>query len=211
MMRLGAGVKLDHVSISSSVGELERLGFRATLTSGSAGRHARVLFDRSYLEVVAPPDLEAPLAGRAWFMRPADPRSVAADLRRRGVPTSEPVTYKGHDGTWLDVQIELPHLAAVLPVLTRRLDVAAADWPPPLDEPHPNGAVSINELRMRAREPEALGCVLGALGARPAADGRFVFVGGLVVVVDPAASSPEGIAAIVVRRRDGPPLPVQFG
>jgi Glyoxalase-like domain len=206
-----AGVKLDHVSIYASARELERLGFRATMTPGSSGRHARILLDRSYLEVVAPRDAEAPIAGRAWFMRPTDPGSAAADLRRRGVPASEPATHKGQDGTWLDVQIEMPQLAAVLPILTRRLDATAGDWPPPLDEPHPNGALSIDELRLRAQAPEALGRVLGALGARHDADGRFVFAGGLVVAVDLAAGSPEGIAAIVVRRCDGPPLPIRLG
>jgi hypothetical protein len=207
---LRAEVKLDHVSISASVRELERLGFRTTMTR-SSGRHARVLLDRSYLEVVAPFAVDAPLAGCAWFMRPADPGSAAADLRRRGVPASEPMRYKGRDGTWLDVRIEVPQLAAVLPVLTRRLDAAVGDWPPPLDEPHPNGALSIDALRLRARAPEALGRVLGALGARQDAHGRFVFAGGLVVVVDNAAGSPEGIAAIVVTRCDGPPLPIVLG
>jgi Glyoxalase-like domain len=206
-----AGVKLDHVSIAASVGELEGLGFRATLTSGSAGRHARVLLDRSYVEVLAPLDAEAPLAGRAWFLCPADPAGTAADLRRRGVPASEPVTYNGQDGTWVDVQIEMPQLAAVLPVLTRRLDAAAGDWPPSLDEPHPNGAVSIGELRLRARAPEALGRVLRALGARHDAHGRFAFADGLVVAVDPAAGSREGVAAIVVRRCDRPPLAIPLG
>jgi hypothetical protein len=206
-----AEVKLDHVSISAPLRELERRGFRATMTPGSSSRHARVLLDRSYLEVIAPLDAGAPLAGCAWFMRPADPGSAAADLRRRGVPASEPVRYKGRDGTWLDVQIEVPRLAAVLPVLTRRIDATAGDWPPPLDEPHPNGALSIDELRLRARAPEALGRVLGALGARRDAHGRFVVAGGLVGAVDKTAGSPEGIAAIVVRRSDGPPLPIRLG
>lgn len=186
---------LDHVSLAAPFEQLRRLGFDLTVSESSEGQHARILLDRMYLEVT-PTDDARPPAGRGWFVRPDDLHAAASDLRHRDVAVTGPVPYTGHDGSWLDVKIEVPRLAAVLPALTRRQDVG--DWPPPVAAPHANGARSIREVHLRTDAPEALAGMLELLGARPDANDRFVLPGGAVIVLRAAAGDSEGVSGVVV-------------
>jgi len=115
---------LDHVSLSVSdpVAWARFHGFDDPVAS-------RVLLDRSYLEVVA--GSARPLV----FVRPDDIHAAAAGL---GLGPPEP--YAGRDGSWLDVAVPDG------PTLTVRTD--RPDWPPPRTEPHPNGALSLREVRV---------------------------------------------------------------
>jgi len=205
--RPGSTSALDHVSIAAPFAELQRLGFALTVSDSSDGRHARVLLDRMYLEVTATDDARPP-RGRGWFVRPDDLVAAAADLRRRDVAATGPAPYIGHDGSWLDIKIELPGVETVLPVLTRRQD--AGDWPPPLSAPHPNGARSISELHLRTGAPEALAFILGLLGAQQDAHDRLVLPGGALIVLGPAAGGPEGVARVVISCDAAPVLTIDL-
>jgi hypothetical protein len=113
--------RLDHVTLVGRHEDVEGLGFEVTPT-GRETRHARVFFERAYLEVITP-DEDAPAFGtRGWFLRPDDLQVAADRLRDAGIAASEPSPYLGVDGTWLDVEVGKPGETAI-PLLTRRMDL----------------------------------------------------------------------------------------
>jgi hypothetical protein len=168
------------------------MGFMVAYTPGTEGEHARVLLDRVYVEL-SPADA---VAGRAWFVRPDDVHAAARLLRERGIDASDPATYAGRDGTWLDVELRLPLLAPVLPIVTRRSDAVMGGWPPALQQPHPNGVRGIAWLALRTPVPDRLGRVLVALGAVAAGPLRWTLEGGAEVRAVHAAGGAEGLQAI---------------
>jgi hypothetical protein len=95
----------------------------------------RVLLDRRYLEVRS----GERFAAVGLFLAGEDPR----------VPLGPPSLYEGADGTWEDRAVAVPGDLTV--AATRRLtppDVAR-DWPPPLGEPHPCGATTLDAVVVR--------------------------------------------------------------
>lgn len=194
-------LSLDHVSLRASPTELERRGFRITPTAGAHGRHARVMLDRSYLELTwagtsvthlqisqvsdgggpgsrwhRPAALggeTSPLSAVGWFVRSDDQDALLHHLRTAGWAVPAPAPYTGHDGDWLD--LTLPGPAVVTPIVTRRVD--RDDWPPALSAPHPNGATRISRLRVSAQRPRALRAVLTAAGASERGSGRIGLCG----------------------------------
>ena len=194
-------LSLDHVSLRASPAELERRGFRVTPTAGAHGQHARVMLDRSYLELTwpgtsvtnvrisqvndeggpgprsrgprTPGGKRSPLSAVGWFVRSDGQDALLGRLRASGVAVPAPAPYAGRDGEWLD--LKLPGAAVVTPIVTRRTD--RDDWPPALTAPHPNGATSITRLRVSAQRPRALRAVLTAAGASERGSGRIGLCG----------------------------------
>jgi hypothetical protein len=186
---------LDHLSLAGPPGEFERLGFCLTPTRG-APSHARILLERSYVEVT-PADAKADgLTACGWFLRPDNLEQAAQALRNRGISVTGPQPYEGADGTWLDLMLAGP-TTTLLPTLTRRLDRPAEAWPPSLESPHPNGAVALKEVRLRSREPAMLIAVLDALGAGAAGPGRFELEAGTAISIEDSPG-PEGFIAVAV-------------
>lgn len=197
---------LDHVSVTATTSELERLGFRVTPTLNAAD-HSRVLLDGVYLEVASSED-QAVMAARGWFIRPEDLHEAANRLRGAGVPVIGPSDFHGHDGTWRDVSIDVPEFGAALPMLTRRTDVTADMWPPPLHDPHPNVARRISEIRLRTADVEALTTILTAL-ALQRNDDAFLLDNDVTVLVE---ASPEaaGVTSLLVEREGAAPFELTF-
>src|ERR1700751_2009618 len=118
---------LDHVSFRAAPGVFDGLGFEVTPTRG-ANAHGRVFLDRHYLEVDETGDSDA--RSTAWFLGAEDLDRAAAMLAADVVPTLWPARHEGHDGVWSDV-VTVGH-SSDLPILCRRLDLDAKDWPPAL-------------------------------------------------------------------------------
>ena len=199
---------IDHVSVTSSLDALDELGFSLTPTKGSGGRHGRVMLDRTYLEVTLESE-DSSVFGRGWFLRPPDIQAAPARLRQHGIPATDPTLYEGHDGSWLDVEMDVPALARVLPTLTCRLHVADC-WPPPLREPHPNQATGIAELHLRTHDPTALIDVLETLGGDAKDRSHVAFNGGAVVAIAAADKHPAGLAGLVVARAGKAPMYIEL-
>jgi hypothetical protein len=195
---------LDHVSLTAETARVEGLGLRLSPTGGD-GSHARVLFERSYLEVTPPAGTAAAeLGARGWFLRPADPGEAAEALRSAGISAVGPGAYEGADGTWLDLRIE--PASPALPILTQRLDMPADEWPPPRGSSHANGATRLSAVHLESEDPVLVGRVLETLGARPRGDGRFELGGGGGVIVRESRAGREGVVALDLARADRPPV-----
>lgn len=199
-------MRLDHVSIVAPSGALEALGFTVTATGGAAGEHARVLLDRVYLEVAPAREF----AGRGWFLRPNDVVAAARMLRERGIAAADAAVYQGRDGTWLDVELRVPGLQAVLPTITRRTPTPPEGWPPPLRR-HANGARRIAEVELRTHAPARLVKVLITLGATHDGSRRLVLPGRTAVTVLDAGDQPEGLAAVAITGAGDDMLRLELG
>ena len=156
---------LDHASLDvSDLSEARpflenRLGFNVALTPQAPLEHGRIFLDRGYVEVSqasqendVPSKLLSLSAWRGHFLRTADPAALISEARARGVELSEPSIYHGRDGDWDDIEILRPDLAGLLPIIVRRLTprAIAADWPPKLLQPHPNGAETLQSVYLLA-------------------------------------------------------------
>ncbi len=169
---------LDHVSIevpdfADAVGRLdEQLGLHVTVSPQAPERHGRVYLDRAYLEVAAN------LGRRSWavtsfFVRFSDPVGLRARLggARLGYRCQ---VFEGVDGRWEDVELDVAGVP--VPILVRRTEPAqvARNWPPPLDEPHRCGAVTLAAVHLPVASIEAAADVYARLlnvEARPALSG----------------------------------------
>jgi hypothetical protein len=119
---------LDHVSLLVPGDPSE-----ACAGWGLRWEHGRVLLDRRYLEVRRGDRL----AAIGLFLAGDDPHA----------PLGPPSLYEGADGTWEDRTLAVPD-GSVTVAVVRRLtppDVAR-DWPPPLAEPHPCGATTLDAV-----------------------------------------------------------------
>jgi hypothetical protein len=196
-------LRLDHVSLAVSRPLLDELAFRVTTTAGGAG-HARVLLDRCYLEVPASSASDS-RADLGWFLRPDDMDVAAELLRDAGITASDPAEYVGYDGRWLDVEPTEKFVTSGLPILTRRLDLDEAAWPPPLITPHPNHVTGVAELHVFSRAPETLRLALEVLGADRQDAGKYVLSDGTAIVVDDSQRTGGGISNL---RFSGPGMPL---
>lgn len=199
--------RLDHVSLIGRREEVEGLGFEVTPTGGDA-RHARVHLERTYLELV-PPANDAPgLGARGWFLRPDNLRQAADRLREAGIPAVGPTPYAGVDGSWLDLEVGEPEQTA-LPLLTRRTDLAEAEWPPP-SATHRNGMTRLVAVTLRVANPEPLLHVLSALGLRsPDRTAPRRLPGGEKIEPETDREGPEGIVGLTFARPDGSTLSIR--
>jgi hypothetical protein len=189
---------IDHISLIGRSAQIEELGFHLSPISGPGSR-ARILFDGSYLEVMPPDGAEsAALGARAWFLRPADPEEAAEVLRGEGIPAVGPDLYEGDDGTWLDVMID--HETSALPILTRRVDRPAHEWPPLRGANHFNGTTRLSAIHLEARDPTQVSRVLKALGARTKNRGTFELGGDGRIVVHRSRDGRQGVVAIDLDR-----------
>lgn len=195
---------LDHVSLTGEWSQFESLGFRVTVTNG-APHHGRIFLDRAYLEVTSPRRTHQKLKSRVWFLRPDNPAAAADSLSAAGFEVEGPEPYRGEDGDWLDVVARDPSTTA-LPILTRRVDRRADEWPPPLEGEHPNGACRLAGLRLRLRDPRTAGRLLQVVGIRENHLGAFLLPGDARVEIEASAEAPEGVVAVIVERRDGSAL-----
>lgn len=198
---------LDHISLVAEQRAFAELGFRVTPTGG-ATEHARVHLDRTYFEVTPPGPRQAGVGSRAWFLRPADPAQAADALRAAGLAACGPSHYRGEDGSWLDVSISAEPESA-LPILTKRIDIAAGEWPPPLADPHPNGATRIAELHLRVQDPAPLLSLFEALSVPSAKADTFELPGGTRVVVQTADGCASGVVMVVIERAGAGPLELE--
>jgi hypothetical protein len=192
---------LDHVSLAGERAAFEESGFRVTDTDG-VSPHGRVFFDRTYLEVTPPAVGESGLRSRGWFLRPRDAAATARILRAAGLTVKGPEPYRAEDGNWLDVTISDP-ITTALPIFTRRIGAPECDWPPRLDEPHPNGAHRLAALHLRLRDPTPLVSLFEILGIPSAEPGAFSFPGAERIVIETSAGGPDGIVTVVVDRAEG--------
>jgi Glyoxalase-like domain len=181
---------LDHVSLIAERAALARLGFELAPTAGDP-EHARVLLDRSYLEVRSGDAAGGEMRASGWFLRPADLDATVATLREHGFACVGPTAYEGVDGTWLDLRVEAEP-GAWLPTLTVRSD--RSEWPPPLERPQPNGATRLAAVRVRSDTPVALRRMLDALAVDAGA-----------VELDPSPG-PPGITVLRLARAAAEPL-----
>lgn len=192
-------LSVDHVSLTGTIADLERDGFRITRTPADP-THARIHLDRSYLELRT--DAPAPaLRGVGWFLRPDDPAAIIRQLTAAGVMASEPSLYLGSDGRWSDITVGDGRCGAAAPVITHRIDWA--DWPPPLDVPHPNGAVTIVGVELGLGDPAALAALLTTLGAQTQSTpfGPRLVLGAIEITI--AASGHPAPTAVVLGCQDG--------
>jgi hypothetical protein len=202
---MASGVSLDHVSLLAAPGAIEALGFRLT---PPAADHGRVLLDCSYLEVTKETAAgTGAVQARGWFLRCHDLGDAATRLRSAGIAVDALRPYEGRDGTWLDLSLcgrsPLP-----LPTLTRRTDLPAGAWPPPLAGPHPNRAVRLTEVRLRAPDPELVAAALTSLGATAAGQSfRFADNGRVIVEDEPGSGA---IVALAFERDRGAPLVLEL-
>jgi hypothetical protein len=160
-------LRLDHVSIevpdfADAVGRLdEQLGLRVTVSPQAPDRHGRVYLDRAYLEVAAHPGRRS-WAVTSFFMRFSDPVGLRARLggARLGYRCQ---VYEGVDGWWEDVELDVAGVP--VPILVRRTEPAqvARNWPPPLDEPHHCGAVTLAAVHLPVASIEAAADVYARL------------------------------------------------
>lgn len=189
--------RIDHVSLVAAPGALGELGFRLTPTHGATS-HSRIFLDRHYLEVEESGEAEIGAVG--WFLRGDDLDQAAVMLSAEVMPAFWPTRYQGHDGVWVDVSVvgQTP----ALPTLTKRTDVAAASWPPPLEAEHPNGVTAIAELQLQSEKPALVEAYLTAMEALPLGAQRFRLANGVTVLVEKRAG-PEGITGITFRRAHG--------
>lgn len=196
--------RLDHVSLLSAPATLAELGFHLTPTVGSKA-HSRIFLDRHYLEI---DETNATRVGATgWFLGVADLDRTALALSAEEIPALWPAQSRYHDGLWKNLIIvgQTPSI----PVLTHRMDLSGDVWPPHLEQPHPNGATSISELRLRTNEPTLLTTYLTTIEAIPLSPNRFELSESVVVVIEDAAGGIEGIAAIAIHCGDGPPLSIE--
>jgi hypothetical protein len=137
-----AAVELDHVSLVVP-GDLdavcERWGWR--LSPGSGPEHGRVHLDYRYLELRRGARLEVV----AVFFGNAN--GEAQTLCERGLSLGPPQTYHGHDGVWEDRLIDGFIADPLMMALTRRVS-PSGPWPPALEHPHPNGALSLDRVHV---------------------------------------------------------------
>lgn len=198
---------LDHASLAvpdlhDAIAELEaRFGLRTTVTAADPQRHGRIHLERSYLEVSsheAVADWSLPL----FFLRFADLEGLRRHLAATGL-AYEVGVYRGVDGEWDDVAVDGG--TTPLPILVRRTHPPeiARSWPPPLAEPHPCGATSLEAVHLNVPELgsalDVYGRLLGVkfLAATdntvPCAE--LTLTSGRIVLVEGA---PAGIAGIVL-------------
>jgi hypothetical protein len=195
-------LSLDHVSIRAAAMTLQAQGFRVVPTPGGGGDHARIMLDGVYLELRHAAD-EVGVHGAGWFARSDDQAAAGRRLEEAGIFVSDLTPYEGLDGAWLDLALDGP--SRVTPTLTQRVDIP--DWPPPLAEPHPNGAVSIAELRIGAREPAQVIALVTVAGAEPRGEGRLG-LGDAELAVERSAE--DELLEIVFRCHDGGVLALEL-
>ncbi len=160
-------LRLDHVSIevpdfADAGGRLtEQFGLRVTVSPQAPERHGRVYLDRAYLEVAAHPGSPTWAVG-SFFLRFSDLEGLRARLgsARLGYRCQ---AYEGVDGRWEDVELDVAGVP--LPILVRRTEPAqvARNWPPPLDEPHRCGAVTLAAVHLPVASIDAAADVYARL------------------------------------------------
>lgn len=161
-------MRLDHVTLTvedyeSSVPLLAGgLGFEVT-TTGRDARHGRVFLDRGYVELAGTPDPPpVPIPDdRSWrfsgfFLRSGRLEDHARLLREHGLPVEGPTEYRGQDGVWLDLAFGAPLPEPVSPIFVERITPreVAADWPPALRHPHPNGSRTLKSVYLVTEQLE---------------------------------------------------------
>lgn len=198
---------LDHVSLVADPRRIEAMGFELTPTAGAEDR-ARVFLDRAYLEVRLDPDSSG-LDAFGWFLRVPDLGEAAGRLRAAGVAVADPARFEGADGSWVDLA-PAPVAGAALPTITRRQDLPADSWPPPLARPHPNGATRLAAVDLRTVDPAPLEAMLLALGARRGEDGSYELGAGARVRIETGAAA-AAVAGLRFEASAGPEQPLAQG
>ncbi len=125
-------------------------------------------------------------------------------MRASGLKIEGPTTYRGDDGSWLDVRVL--GASPAIPMITKRRDKSEEAWPPALVDSHPNGAVRVSALHLRLNSPGTLLRVFDALDLPPANRTTFLLAGSVKVVVEASADGPEGIVEMIIERTGGESL-----
>lgn len=129
-------LRLDHASLyvpslDEAVARFERAFPSAIVRTPGVREHARLHFDRTYLELRESAEVSA-FALRHAFLRAEDLTAEAEALRARGLTVADISRYDGADGAWSELHPRTPDVAVPLPIV-RRIEPAAIarDWPPP--------------------------------------------------------------------------------
>lgn len=166
------------------------LGLRVTVSSADPRHHGRIHLDRSYIEVTSGDrTLVWRIAG--FFLSFDDPVDLRRHLHAVRLPFRSTV-YTGVDGRWDDVEIDAGGVP--VPILVRRTHPPeiAADWPPALEVPHPNGATTLDAVHVTVDElVPAVDVYQRLLGVPPAGGAdpsgtaavEFPLVSGRVVLI----------------------------
>jgi hypothetical protein len=147
--------------------------------------HSRIFLDRHYIEIDETDGTGVDATG--WFLGGPDLGRTALTLSAEEIPALWPAQGRYHDGLWRNLII-VGHTPSI-PVLTHRMDLSGDVWPPRLDKPHPNGATSISELRLRTSEPTLLTTYLTTIEAIPLGPGRFELSKGVVLAIEDATGT----------------------
>jgi catechol 2,3-dioxygenase-like lactoylglutathione lyase family enzyme len=172
------GFRLDHVSIGvPHLGEAvaqfaEQFGLEVTVSPEAPERHGRIYLDRSYLEVAVLPG--APTwQVTDFFLGFSELAALQAHLDGADLAYRYAV-YRGVDGRWDDVQLDVADVPA--PGFVRRTEPpeAARNWPPPLARPHRCGAATLAAVHVPVPELAAASRFYGRLlgPATPQESGR---------------------------------------
>ena len=156
---------LDHVTLSvpdmdeAAVILRQRFGLRLTPTPADPSRHGRIYLHHGYVEVAATPDDGSGLlALTGFYLGHGDVAAAMELLRGEDLAIGPPVVYRGADGAWWDGVLTPPE-GVPAPIVVQRFEPPdlAADWPPPLAEPHPSGIVTLSAvLLVTAYVPQAV-------------------------------------------------------
>jgi hypothetical protein len=199
---------LDHVSLSvpglrEVVEQLDaRLGLDATVSRADPDHHSRVYLDRAYLEVAAG-ETACDWRFSLFFLRFDDPQRLRDHLESEGFAYRFG-SYQGVDGHWDNVELESGSVP--VPILVRRTDPpdVAANWPPPLRDPHRCGARTLEAVHVAVTELSAAAATYGRLLGTEAVAGideaglpcaTFELASGQIVL---SQGAQPGIAAIVL-------------
>lgn len=165
------GLRLDHASLQvphleGALEVLTTLGLKTTRTAGVT-HHARVHFDRAYLEVSAPPNRPVPGARiPLYFLGAPNVLSLLPELKSRGVTPQQVGLFRGVDGVWDDVVLGGTNPKVPPPILVSRKEPAelVGHWPPPLRTPHPNAAQRLASVFVATPALDETAAFLGLLG-----------------------------------------------
>lgn len=165
---------LDHLSLNvPTLAEAERwfLALTGVALARSPGdpHHARLYFDRSYLEL-RETGAPGPWSASLWFLRYPDPEQLRTGLAERGLAAEGPTHYRGVDGEWEEFHPRELLDPRCRPLLIRRLtpvDVAR-NWPPPAPPSPLLGRVRLGAVVLEVEDSAIAAARLEALIGRPA-------------------------------------------